>query len=280
MQGNRPDTDRIGMASMRGRLGFVTHRWFWLALAGFVLFFVLERSLAATGNVRLLPGVLAVGALTVPVAFVAWVRERLPDKEVPLLTVATAFVFGGGLGVSVAALVEFETLRHLGVAQLLGVGLIEESAKLIFPLFVYSRGRYRHEADGLLFGAAVGMGFASLETVGYGLAAYRQSHGSASAVEETLLLRALLSPTGHAAWTGLVCAVIWRAREANGRAVLTWSIAVAFATAVVLHTLWDTLGSISTRSGVWTWVDVAGLAAVALVSLGLLLARVREASRR
>ena len=57
-----------------------------------------------------------------------------------------------------------------------------------------------------------GMGFAALETVGYGLLAFTQRQGSLGSVEQTLLLRGLLSPAGHVAWTGLVCAVLWRER--------------------------------------------------------------------
>lgn len=265
---------------MLRRFQFITRTWFWLLVAGVVLFIVLERIIVATGNHRLLPAVLVVGAFVVPVAFVAWIYQRVPDQEIPLITVASAFLLSGLLGVLVAAVLEYETLRHLGVIQLLGVGVIEESAKLLVPIVIYRRGRYRSEADGLLFGVASGMGFASLETMGYGLVALIQSQGSLGAVEETLLVRGLLSPAGHAAWTGLVCAVLWRERERAGHAVVNPSVVIAFLIAVLLHTIWDTLGAISTRTAVSAWLDIIGMGVVALVSLGLLLRRVHEASRK
>ena len=44
--------------------------------------------------------------------------------------------------------------------------------------------------------------------MGYGFSALLAS-GSLAEVEQTLLLRALLSPAGHVAWTGLTVAARW-----------------------------------------------------------------------
>ena len=98
-------------------------------------------------------------------------------------------------------------------------------------------------------------------------------------LDEVLLARGLTSPVGHAAWTGLVCAVLWRERLRTGRMVLNGKVAGAFATAVVLHALWDTFNLLrgATFVGVLS-VEVLSLL-VAVVSLTLLIRRVREASR-
>jgi hypothetical protein len=40
--------------------------------------------------------------------------------------------------------------------------------------------------------------------MGYGLAAFLNNNGSVGALEATLLVRGLVSPVGHAAWTGRV----------------------------------------------------------------------------
>lgn len=47
--------------------------------------------------------------------------------------------------------------------------------------------------------------------MGYAFVVLIASKGNIGAVEQTLLLRGLLSPAGHMAWTGLVCAAIWQA---------------------------------------------------------------------
>jgi streptomycin 6-kinase len=92
-------------------------------------------------------------------------------------------------------------------------------------------------------------------------------------------VRGLSSPAGHMSWTGLVCAVLWRERLKAGHATLNWRVGGAFLMAVVLHALWDTFASL--RSA--TFVEFLGVVflsvLVAVVSLVLLLRRVREARR-
>jgi protease PrsW len=94
-----------------------------------------------------------------------------------------------------------------------------------------------------------------------------------------LIARGLTSPAGHAAWTGLVCAVLWRERAKAGRPVLNGKVVGAFATAVILHALWDTFNLLrgTTFVGFLSLEFLSLLVAVA--SLMLLVRRVREASK-
>ena len=183
------------------------------------------------------------------------------------------------LSTVVAGSLEYDLLGSLGMLALLGIGLIEEGAKLIFPLIFYFLGRYRSEGAGIVFGVSTAMGFAALETMGYGFMTLLQSQGNLVALDEVLLARGLTSPAGHAAWTGLVCAVLWRERKRAGRAVVNAKVLGAFATAVVLHALWDTLNLLrgSTFVGFLS-LELLSLL-VAVLSLTLLIRRVREASR-
>ena len=263
---------------MQSRSGVVGSTWIQLFLGGLAIYVIVEQALVRTGNPNYIPTLLVVGAFLVPVTMVAYLYEREPVRDVPLATVAVCFLWGGALGTVIAGLLEYRTLHALGPLALLGVGLIEESAKLVVPLGLYLRGRYRSEADGLLFGVASGMGFAALETMGYGFVALLQSRGSIGALELTLLLRGLLSPAGHAAWTGLVCAVLWRERE-RGRPGFSPAVVGAFVAAVLLHALWDLLASLNAASPVVSGVLELLSLGVALVSLGLLIWRLREARR-
>jgi RsiW-degrading membrane proteinase PrsW (M82 family) len=174
---------------------------------------------------------------------------------------------------------EYEVARTLGFLPKLLIGLIEESAKLIVPLIFYFVGRYRSEAAGIVLGVATAAGFAGLETMGYGFASLLSSKGNLGVLDEVLLVRGLTSPAGHMAWTGLVCAVLWRERLKVGHATLNLRVLGAFLTAVVLHALWDTFASV--RSA--TFVGFLGVTMlsllVAMVSLVLLIRRVREARR-
>jgi RsiW-degrading membrane proteinase PrsW (M82 family) len=156
------------------------------------------------------------------------------------------------------------------------VGPIEEFAKLLVPVAVYlaMRNRFRSELDGLLFGVAAGMAFAALETMGYELVSLINSQGSLNAVDETILLRGLLSPAGHASWTGLITATLWRERERAGRA-FTPTVAVFFLLSAALHSLWDVASAASNMA-----VIIPAYIAISAVSLTLLVQRLRESRRR
>ena len=87
------------------------------------------------------------------------------------------------------------------------------------------------------------MGFAAMETMGYAFVTLLQSRGNLLVLDSVLFARGVFSPAGHAAWTGLVCAVLWKQRIKTGRTGLNWHVMVAFMTAVLLHALWDIFNS-------------------------------------
>ena len=119
---------------------------------------------------------------------------------------------------------------------------------------------------------AAGIGFAALETVGYGLLAFVQSKGSIGDVEQTLLLRGFLSPAGHVAWTGLVCAVLWKERQKAGHPVINVTVIAAFLAAVCLHASWDVVNTVTMPA----LLAYGGMVVIASLSLFLLLQRYRE----
>lgn len=260
---------------------FVKHTWFLVLVVGLVVFIALDAVLIVTGNLNLLPAVIVLGATLVPVTFVVYIYQRVQVRDVPLVLIALTVFLGGALGLAVAGAIQYATLQRLGILQLLGVSVIEEGAKLIVPVFLYMHGRYRTQADGLLFGVASGMGFAALESMGYGLTSFLAAQGSITALQVTLLVRALISPVGHGAWTGFVCAVLWRERERAGRRILNWRVAGAFLVAVFLHTAWNTAGLLMGRTEItWFGFQIIGLIGVGAISLLLLIQRMREAGLR
>ena len=258
-------------------MGVLRRRWFQILVSGLVLLYLVERTLVATANPNYVPSVILLGAFLVPVTFTTYLYERLPNWDVPLPPLAICFLWGGVLGTVVAGTLEYDVARALGFLPKLLIGLIEESAKLLVPLVFYFLGRYRSEAAGIVLGVATAAGFAGLETMGYGFVSLLSSKGNLGVLDEVLMVRGLTSPAGHMAWTGLVCAVLWRERLKVGHASLDWRVLGAFLTAVVLHALWDTFASVKSATFVeFLSVELLSLL-VALVSLVLLLRRVREA---
>jgi len=107
---------------------------------------------------------------------------------------------------------------------------------------VFLQARYRSEVDGLVFGVASGVGFAALETIGYSLVVLLPIIGGGIGdLQQVLIIRGLLSPLGHAAWTGLICYAIWHYRGQGKKQVLM--PLAYFLMAIFLHTLWNFISS-------------------------------------
>jgi len=236
-------------------------RWSWVLvlLVGATLFALVRHAIVSTGNPNLVPALILLGAAVVPAAFVVFIAGRRLVFDVGGGTVALTALVGGVIGVVTAGLLEYGTLKRLGALPMVGVGLIEEFAKLLVPaaIFLLVR-RYSHPADGLLLGVASGAGFAILETMGYAFVVLIQSRGNLGVVDNVLFVRGILSPAAHMAWTGIAAAALWDAgaHRWGGRAGLRF--AGAFVAVVALHTAWDTLGSTV------AYVVVSGLSLVLL----------------
>ncbi len=110
------------------------HAWLGVLLVGAALFFAGERTLIATGNPNLVPSAILLGASTVPLAFLTFIYGRRLPYGVPGWAVAASAFLGGVIGTTVAATLEFDVLQELGGLPMLGVGLIEETSKLLVPL--------------------------------------------------------------------------------------------------------------------------------------------------
>jgi RsiW-degrading membrane proteinase PrsW (M82 family) len=114
-------------------------------------------------------------------------------------------------------------------------GVAEETGKALVLLFVVSSLRYPWQVNGMLFGAAVGAGFAGFESAGY---AYKAGAG----LFDSIMLRAILAPGGHVIWTAMVGAAIWRVKgnqKFNLGMLLHPVVLRRLAIAIVLHGLWD-----------------------------------------
>ena len=214
--------------------------WWRILLGGLGLFAVGVVILGLTENPNLFPTVVMLGNLLVPVAYVAFFYQRRHLSDLGLPSVAAAFFWGGVLGTFAAAVIEPLFIRRLDFATAFLVGAIEESAKMLGVLLVARRRRHDREIDGLILGAAAGMGFAALESTGYAFTAFLLSRGSLSATVGITLLRGVLSPVGHGTWSALLASVLFREGMATSfrvnRAVLG-----AYLLVVLLHGLWDGL---------------------------------------
>lgn len=219
-----------------------TGLWWHALWLGFFLYITGVLVLDTTHNVKLFPAVSMLGSFLVPVAYVIFIYEHRRLSSLSPWMTAMSFLYGGILGVFGAALIEPMFIRKLTFLSAFEVGLIEEGAKIIGVIVIATHHRHASELNGLILGAAAGMGFAALESNGYAFAAFLQSKGNLSLTVIITLFRGVLSPLGHGTWTAILAAVLFRESTAR-RFRFDWQVIGAYLLVSVLHGLWDGLPS-------------------------------------
>ncbi|MFC3998323.1 PrsW family intramembrane metalloprotease [Nocardiopsis sediminis] len=215
--------------------------WPRIFLAGFALWIATVLVTFLTANTALLPTIVLLGSFLVPVTFVAWAHEHDTGEHVTVELLFSAFIIGGVLGVLGASLLETYLLASPSPLQYIGVGVIEETVKLLALLFVARDMARRTPRDGLVLGAAVGFGFAAFESAGYALNALVTSQGfDLLSLVETEVLRGLLTPVGHGLWTAIVGGVLFAASPGR-RWHFTGGVLAALVGVALLHALWDSV---------------------------------------
>jgi protease PrsW len=213
-------------------------RWLVVLVTGVALYAMVYAVLRGTGNPLYVPSLLLLGAAVVPVTFTTLIQDLQLQLRISLTQIISAAVLGGVVGTVIAGQLEFEAVRHFGALPAPLVGLIEESAKLAVLVGMLAWKRPR-ALDGLVLGVAVGSGFAALETMGYGFVTLLQDGGHLQPVTDVLMLRALASPGGHAAWTGLAAAAFFPADGMRRRRRGWLRFLLVFTSVVFLHSIWD-----------------------------------------
>lgn len=122
-------------------------------------------------------------------------------------------------------------------------------------------------------GVACGAGSAALETMGHAFTTLLQSRGNVVDTVDVLLLRGLMSPAGHMAWTGITAAALDALVLGVRRRPVVLRFVGAFVVVVVLHTRWDSLGSLV------AYVVLAVLSLGALAVVARRLARAPQPGR-
>lgn len=212
--------------------------WLKILLLGFAIYISTIVAFASTGNPNLFPTLALVGNFLVPVSFVAFFYERRNRFNISLISTALSFTFGGILGTAAAAILEPYFINRLTLGSSFIVGIIEESTKLIGVLLVARRGRHTSGLDGVILGAAAGMGFAAFESTGYVFTDFLQSGGNLSEAVVLTLLRGALSPVGHGTWTAILASQLFSESGLYGYNI-NYKVIGAFITVVTLHGLWD-----------------------------------------
>jgi RsiW-degrading membrane proteinase PrsW (M82 family) len=249
--------------------------WFFMRVLIFMLalYLVMSKTIEWFGNPRMVPGLIVLGSFAVPLATAVLFWELNTPRNVSFVQVLMLVCLGGAISLFVTHVVgDIATLGWLGHA---GAGIEEEIAKLLAVVIVVNNRRYKYILNGLVFGAAVGCGFAALETAGYSLyngflrdsfryllahpeilstintanadslnslvdAASQQGYSSMFGIIE---FRSYLAPFGHIAWTAISAGALWQVKGAkafNLKMLVDARFLRIFSIPVILHMLWDT----------------------------------------
>ena len=153
-------------------------------------------------------GILLALAFLPPLLFALWVRNHEKTNREPLHAVLGMFVYGGTFGVILALMLILGFDYGIGVEP---EGLTLLSLVVVAPLFEELAkglglglvGRRLHEIeDGIVYGAAVGLGFAATENLLYGLQSLQDTGFEHAAV--TIGFRVVSSVLLHAGSTALL----------------------------------------------------------------------------
>lgn len=217
-----------------------------------IAFAVLYVVFKFTGNEPLVPAIMFMGAFAVPISVLVFLFEMNTPRNVSLLLVGKLFVMGG---LAAICAVSFEYMSPMAGKL---PGIVEETAKLAAVILVVRSARYKYELNGILFGAAVGAGFASFETTWYAMQSFLPSliqglvqqglqvqvafSNATAAMVDELAIRGGLAPFGHMPWTAIAAGAFWRVKQDKPTSfsmLMDPSFLKTLAIPVLMHTLWD-----------------------------------------
>lgn len=163
-------------------------------------------------NLNLIPGLIMIGSLAGPFTLLIFFFELNVTRNISLYQVLKLMLLGGVLSL----IISLFGFQMTNLSQTLGppaAGIVEEIGKAAALLLVINQTRYRWTLNGLLFGAAIGAGFAVFESAGYAFRLGVLSSNSSDVLFNVIQTRGVLSILGgHVLWTALVGSALWRVR--------------------------------------------------------------------
>jgi len=245
--------------------------FFRVLASSIVAYFLFLMSWSQFQNENVIPGLIMVGSFAVPFSILVLFFEINTPRNVSLVKLIQMVVMGGGLSILVS-LFMYELAPLLGIFGAPAAGLVEESGKLatvIFVMRLLPMARYPYRLNALLFGAAVGCGFAAFESAGYAL---RIGFINTDAMLHNINVRGALAPFGHIVWTAIATSAYWIARKEHPD---VWSTVRAskfltlFAAPVLLHFIWDLDFEGPLLLKYWVLGLVAWIIVISLIQSGL-----------
>jgi len=213
-------------------------RYFHYALLAFISGVALAFLVSASTNlvVLFLPAFIA--ALIPALLYLYWIKRVDRYEPEPMWLIALAF--GWGAASTILAIIPNEILIPLLGGWMGTAAFVEEPLKILGVYLIsaspWLRGELNDHLDGLLYGAAAGLGFGFIENILY------IARGLALGAPLIIPLR-VLTMGMHMFCSGLIG--WWMGYLKVNAIEIRWStITPALITAIVVHATWNTMGSL------------------------------------
>jgi RsiW-degrading membrane proteinase PrsW (M82 family) len=238
--GTRTTTPPLSSISADWPRPWLFFKAFTLSAAVYLLFYF---GWTKFNNDNLIPGLIGVGSIGIPFSILIFFFEMNVVRNVSMYEVIKLLVLGGVLSL-IVSLFAYDLTQ---ATSWVGAGIIEETGKAAALFLVVRKLRYPWILNGMLFGAAVGTGFAVFESSGYAL--HYSLSGNTQATFDTQLMvdvitkRGVLSILGgHVLWSAMVGGALWRVRgnrDFSFDMLKDFRFLRVFAIAALLHAIWD-----------------------------------------
>jgi len=196
--------------------------------------------------INVLPAFIFFGCFAIPFAVLTFFFEMNSPKNVSIFQIAKLVMVGG----AISFLVTFFLFDYFPLQKIYGAasaGIIEEIAKIIIVIIlarIKITQHHCHTLNGVLYGAAVGTGFAAFESAGYALNVGLETN-SFAALNHIIVFRGVLSPFTHIVWTAIAGGAFWMSFRENSdkkiiSAILNTRFLSLFVISIALHFSWNT----------------------------------------
>jgi len=210
-------------------------------LAYFIFLLVLNIYQEVAMNA--IPALIFTGCFAVPFAVLTLFFEINTPRNISIFQVVKLVMIGGAFSFLVSFLL-FDLFPLYMVYGASSAGLIEELAKIFVVVFVgrnFIKTRHSYGLNGLLYGAAIGTGFAAFESAGYALGAGLDNN-SFAALNTSIWMRGFLAPFMHITWTAIAAGGYWLAfRECGSfwKSFIKVRFLALFVISIALHFVWN-----------------------------------------
>ena len=220
-----------------------------LFLATFYLMVIIYKFFS---NAIVVPGVIFVGSAAIPICVLVFLFELNAPRNITFFETIKVFAIGGAASLLISSVLFERISVDFSVVGSILIGFIEEIAKLlILAYFIKKNSHKNYILNGMLYGGAVGAGFAVFESAGYALSAYMGvriwglffvSENTFDSMMSSIYLRAFLSPGGHIAWAameGAFIMIVLNGRKFEWSVLFDKKFLTFFLIPVGMHAFWD-----------------------------------------